>query len=144
MPTKDDNLQESGCFNSNHAKVTAGIFKSSPFFDRKDLVQVKYEMVRAASNGEGNVTEISGAYGFSRKSYYQISKALESGGLCALIPQKKGPKGPSKLNPEVSAFIDAYAEERKDAKANEISAALEAAKGIRLHPRTIHRYLKKN
>jgi len=144
MLSKDENLKENGCFNGNHAKVTAGIFGSSPFFDKKDIVQVKYEMIRAASKNEGSVTEVADSYGFSRKSYYQISKALESGGLCALVPRKKGPKGPSKLNPEVSAFIDAYSEGHKNAKANEIAAALEAEKGVKMHPRTIHRHLKKN
>jgi len=101
-------------------------------------------MVRAASNGEGNVTEVADAYGFSRKSYYQASKAFELGGLCALIPQKKGPKGPSKLDPEALAFINDFSEERKNAKASEISAALEAEKGVKVHPRTISRHLKKN
>jgi len=144
MPTKDENLKESGCFNSNHENVTAGIFGTSPFFDKRDIVQVKYEMVRAASNGEGNVTEIADAYGFSRKSYYQTSKAFESGGLCALVPQKTGPKGPSKLNEEVLAFIDSFSAEHKNAKAAEISASLEDEKGVKVHPRTIYRHLKKN
>jgi len=53
MPTKDATLKETGCFNSNHDNVTAGIFASNPFFDKRDIVQVKYEMIRAASNGEG-------------------------------------------------------------------------------------------
>jgi len=144
MPTKDENLKESGCFNTNHANVTAGIFDSSPFFDKQDIVQVKYEMIRAATKGEGSVTVIADAYGFSRKSFYQASKAFTLGGLCALVPRKKGPKGPSKLDPEASAFINAFTDERKNAKANEISAALEAEKGVKVHPRTIYRHLKKN
>ena len=144
MPTKDENLKKSGSFNGNHANVTAGIFGSSYFFDKRDIVQVKYEMLRATSNGEGNVTEIADAYGFSRKSYYQANKAFKSGGLIALVPQKKGPKRASKLTPEAVAFIDAFAEEHKNAKSGEISAALEAEKGVRIHPRTIYRYLKKN
>ena len=144
MSTKDETLKESGCFNANHANVTAGIFSSNPFFDKKDVIQVKYEMIRAASNGEGSVTEIADAHGFSRKSFYQIGKAFASGGLGALVPKKKGPKGPSKLNPEALGFINDFSEMNKGAKAGEISAALEAAKGVKVHPRTIHRQLKKN
>ena len=144
MPTKDECLKESGCFNTNHANVTAGIFGSSPFFDKKDAVQVKYEMVRAASGGEGSITEVAGAYGFSRKGYYQISKALEAGGICALIPKKKGPKGPSKLGPEAAEFIALFFSEHKGATAKQASAALEREKGIRVHPRTIYRHIKKN
>lgn len=144
MPTKEDNLREGGCFNNNHGNVTASIFGSAPFFDKRDVVQVKYEMIRAASNGEGSVTKIAGEHGFSRKSYYQASKAFDTGGIVALVPQKKGPRGPSKMNPDVSAFIDSYSSGHANAKAKELSAALEAEKGIRVHPRTIHRHIKKN
>ena len=144
MATKEDYLKESGCFNSNHANVIAGIFESSPFFDKKDIVQVKYEMVRAASGGKRSITDIAGAYGFSRKSYYQISKALETGGLCALVPKKTGPKGPTKLNSEVLEFIASYCSEHKGAKSGQIAAALERAKGVKVHPRTVYRHLKKN
>jgi len=144
MPTKDENLKKSGYFNKNHANVTAGIFDSSPFFDKRDIVQVRYEMIRAASNNEGSVAVIADAYGFSRKSYYQVSKAFQSGGLFALIPKKKGPKRPSKLNAETSAFINTFCEEHKNAKSSEISDALEAEKGVKVHPRNIYRHLKKN
>jgi len=144
MPMKDDALRESGCFNANHEKVTAGIFRSTPFFDRKDIVQVKYEMVRAASNGEGSITEIAEAFGFSRKSFYQASDAFNGGGLNALVPKKTGPKSAHKLNHDTQKFIDTYLADNKKAKASEISAAIEAKMGVKIHPRTIHRFLKKN
>ena len=144
MANKSDSLKENGCFNSNHGNVTAGLFGTSAFFDKRDVVQVKYEMVRAASNGEGSISEIAAAHGFSRKSCYQASRAFESGGLHALVPKKTGPKGPIKLNAEVLEFIGMFVSENKGAKAGEVSVALEAAKGIKIHPRTIHRYLKKN
>ena len=144
MTTKDEQLIENGCFNSNHANVTAGIFGSSPFFDKKDVIQVKYEMVRAAAGGEGSVTEIAGAYGYSRKSFYQISRAFEAGGLCALVPKKTGPKGPTKLSAEALEFIATFFNEHNGAKARQVSVALESEKGIKVHPRTIARNLKKN
>ena len=144
MATKEENLKKNWCFNSNHENVTADIFNDVPFFDKKDLVQVKYEMVRAASREEGSITEIAGAYSFSRKSYYQISEAFKAGGLCALLPKKTGPKKASKLNAEALAFIDVFLAGNKNAKAREISGALEAETGISVHPRTIYRHLKKN
>jgi len=144
MPIKDDVLRESGCFNANHERVTAGIFRSTPFFDRKDVVQVKYEMIRAGSNGESSITEIAEAFGFSRKSYYQASDAFNVGGLGALVPKKTGPKSAHKLNSEMQKFIDSYLTDNKKAKAGEITAAIEAKMGIRIHPRTVHRFLKKN
>jgi len=143
MATKEDTLKKNGCFNSNYKNVSAAIFKTVPFFDKKDIVQVKYEMIRAASKEEGSITEIADAYGFSRKSYYQINEVFQTGGLYALIPKKSGPKGPHKLTQEVLEFIDTYLADHKNAKAIEISMQLEAEKGIKIHPRTIYRYLEK-
>jgi len=144
MSSKDANMKRNGSFNKNYANVSASIFEASPFFDKRDIVQVKYEMVRAASRGEGSIYEIAAAHGFSRKSYYQTSKAFESGGLCALVPKKTGPKGPTKINCEITAYIEGYYAEHPKAGVNEISEALKEEKGVKVHPRTIYRHVKKN
>jgi len=144
MSTKEEILRETGSYNHHHGAVRANIFMTSPFFDKRDIVQVKYEMIRAGRKGEGSITEIASAYGFSRKSYYQISGAFEMGGLGALVPKKPGPKGPTKLNPELQEFIEKYFRENRNAKAGQAAAALEREKGIKVHTRTIYRYLKKN
>jgi len=141
---KEAALKKNGTFNQSYENVTANIFKINPFFDRMDTIQVKYEMIRATANAEGNITEVSGAYGYSRKSYYQINKAFEAGGIYALVPKKTGPKKPHKMNQDAERFIDAFLEGHAKAKAKEISAALEAETGIKVHPRTVYRYLKKN
>ena len=143
MATKEDTLKKTGCFNNNYENVSASIFKSALFFDKKDIVQVKYEMIRAVTKEEGSITEIADIYGFSRKSYYQINEAFETGGLYALIPKKTGPKKPHKLTPEVLEFIDSYLASHKNAKAPEISARLETEKGVKIHPRTVYRYIEK-
>ena len=144
MITKEDALKGGGCFNPNYANVTASIFNKTPFFDKRDIVQVKYEMIRAASNDEGTITKISNDYGFSRNSYYQISKTFHNGGLCALVPKKVGPKKPHKLSAEVAAFIDSFLEGSPNTKVKEISVAIKTSMGIDIHTRTIYRYLKKN
>jgi len=141
---KEDSLLKTNCFNRNHGNVTAGVFGASPFFDSRDIVQVKYEMVRAAENAEGTVADISRSFGFSRKSYYQINEAFQAGGLQALVPKKTGPKKPTKLTPEAAAFIESFLDNKPSAKSSEVSAALEAEVGVSIHPRTIYRYLKKN
>ena len=144
MTVKENSLKKSNSFNNNHENVTADIFRKSPFFDRRDIVQVKYEMVRAASNAEGTIAEISSDFGFSRKSYYQVSKAFQDGGLCALVPKKTGPQKPHKLTPEATAFIGVYLADKPNAKSTELAAALESETGVSIHPRTIYRHLKKN
>jgi len=144
MSLKEDSLKKNNSFNHNHENVKADIFRTTPFFDKRDLVQVKYEMVRAVSNAEGTVTEIASNFGFSRKGYYQISKAFKDGGLGALAPKKTGPQKPHKLTPNATVFIDSYLAAKPKAKAAELSAALESEMGISIHPRTVYRYLKKN
>jgi len=144
MQSKDNLLKKDGAFNNNYEKVTASIFETSPFFDKRDIVQVKYEMIRAAFNNEGSVTKIADLHGFSRKSYYQVKKAFEVGGLPALIPKKTGPKGAFKLDADALSFIDAFRKSHKNAKPEEISAALEEEKNIKVHPKTVGRHLKKN
>ena len=144
MASKEEALKKSGCFFGNYENVTASIFNSAPFFNKKDIIQVKYEMLRAAAKDEGNITEIADTHGFSRKSYYKTNKAFQAGGLYALLPQKTGPKGAFKLNPDVLEFIDSFVGIHKNAKSTEIAAALENEKGVKVHPRTIYRYLKKN
>jgi len=143
MALKEDSLKDNGSFNRNYKNVYADVFKTNPFFDARDLVQVKYEMLRAVLKDGVHVTDAANEYGFSRKTYYQISKTFEDGGLNALIPKKPGPKGPNKLHGKVSEFIDAYVSHHKNAKAREIAAQLEKMLDVRVHPRTIERYFEK-
>jgi len=143
MASKEESLKETGSFNKRFMNVRAEVFGTSQFFDVKDIVQVKYEMLRAVEKDGDRVTDVADKFGFSRKTYYQIYSAFEAGGLGALMPGKAGPKGPSKLQGEAARFIDSYAASNIGAKAKEISARLEAALGVSVHPRTIERYLEK-
>jgi transposase len=82
-------------------------FRSSEFFDARDLVQVKYEMVRQARvEAEGSsVSAAAGAFGFSRQSSYSAAAALAEGGLAGLVPAKPGPRRAHKLTDEVLAHL---------------------------------------
>src|SRR6266542_1672828 len=51
-------------------------FGSSEFFDARDLVQVKYEMVRRVQVDGASVVAAAAAFGFSRPSYYEAAAAL--------------------------------------------------------------------
>jgi len=143
MPTKEMSLKESGSFNKRFMSVRADLFTTNPFFEAKDIAQVKYEMLRAVSKDEVSVTEAAGDFGFSRKTYYQVSKAFSDGGISALVQKKTGPKGPNKLHGDVARFIDEYSSAHKTKKASEIAESLEVSLGVRVHPRTIERYFEK-
>jgi hypothetical protein len=74
-------------------------FVASEFFDSRDLVQVKYEMVRRVRvrvDGDA-VSRSAAAFGFSRPSFYEAQAALEEGGLAGLVPARPGPRRAHKL-----------------------------------------------
>jgi hypothetical protein len=71
--------------NPNPEKVSDPLFATSAFFDARDLVQVKYEMVRRVRVDGEPVSHSAAAFGFSRPTLYQ-ARAIERGGLAALVP----------------------------------------------------------
>jgi hypothetical protein len=58
-------LAEVRCLDPHAQQVTDPEFLPSQFFDARDAVQVKYEMVRKVKAGGGPVTEASAAFGYS-------------------------------------------------------------------------------
>src|SRR5512133_77226 len=94
---KEAALAATRCLNPHPEQVTDPAFLGSEFFDARDAVQVKYEMVRRVKTGRASVTEAAAAFGYSRPSYYQAAAALEASGLEALVPARPGPRGASKL-----------------------------------------------
>ena len=57
--------------------------------------------------GAAKVKEVAAAWDADPSTVWQWKKALHAGGVAALIPGKRGPKGPSKLTPELTAAIRA-------------------------------------
>src|SRR5260370_26206133 len=99
------------CLKPHPEQVTDPEFLASDFFDPRDAVQVKYEMVRKVKAGGAPVTEAAAASGYSRPAYYAAAAALESSGLEGLVPARPGPRGGHKLTQEILAC----AEERRAA-----------------------------
>ena len=64
-------LGQNGTLNARSGNVADELFSSSEFFDPRDLVQVKYEMLRKVRAEGASVTEAAGAFGMSRFSFYQ-------------------------------------------------------------------------
>src|SRR3954453_8924702 len=94
-------LREARCLNPHPEKVTDTAFLSEEFFDARDAVQVKYEMVRRVEAEGMSVTQAAAAFGYSRPSYYEAAAALADGGLDALVPAKPGPRRAHKLTSQV-------------------------------------------
>ena len=113
MPTKRKTesakaklLLEEGTLNPSPEKVRDPKFQQNEFFDPRDLVQVRYEMLRRVSIENASVTEATEEYGVSRPTYYQARSNFDKGGVAGLAPKKRGPRGPHKLQGEVLTFVE--------------------------------------
>jgi hypothetical protein len=89
---KEAALAAARCLNPHPEQVTDPEFRGSDFFDARDAVQVKYEMVRKVKAGGAPVTEAAAAFGYSRPAYYAAAAALKSSGLDGLVPARPGPR----------------------------------------------------
>lgn len=119
-------------------------FVSSEFFDARDLVQVKYEMVRRVRAEGDAVSRSAAAFGFSRPSFYEAAAALEAGGLVALVPSRPGPRRAHKLTAEVVAFVRQQLESDPSLRSVELAEAIAGRFGIRVHPRSVERALARS
>ncbi|MHC4133296.1 MAG: helix-turn-helix domain-containing protein, partial [Planctomycetota bacterium] len=109
------------------------------FFDPRDLIQVKYEMLRAADKEGRPVKEASEAFGFSRPAFYQAQSQFKQGGVTGLIKKRPGPKSAHKLTAEVLAFIEEKVEEGQPLRARKLAPLIREKFGKEVHPRTIER-----
>lgn len=134
-------LAEDGTLNLAPDKVGDPKFQEGGFFDPRDIVQVKYEMLRRVSIDRASVTEISDEYGVSRPTFYQARADFEGAGLAGLVPRKRGPRGPHKLQGEVLAFLKAQVDPGEPIRARELTDRLRIKFGLDVHPRTIERAL---
>jgi transposase len=141
--SKADTLLEEGTLNPTPEMVRDPKFRESEFFDPRDAVQVRYEMLRHVSVDNASVTEASDEYGVSRPTYYQAKANFDAAGIAGLVPKKPGPRGPHKVQGEVLAFLQARLVPGEPVRARELASLVRAELGIEVHPRTIERAIKK-
>lgn len=138
---KADALQEQGVLNPRAGDVTDPLFVEHDFFDARDVVQVKYEMLRRVDAEGRSVTQTAASFGFSRPSFYQAQAALRQRGVAGLLPRKRGPRGGHKLTAEVLGFIAKLRAEDPALRASALARQVEQRFGIAVHPRSIERAL---
>ena len=117
------------------------LFASSDFFDPRDLVQVKYEMVRKVQVDRQPISRSATAFGFSRPSLYQARARLQHGGLAALVPHKPGPRRRHKLDAEVMAFLRELKSEDPSLRSLDLARRVSERFGRKVHPRSVERAL---
>ena len=89
-------LKRTGTLNPHPAAVSDTLFRENRFFDSKDLLQVRYEMLRRHRVEGASVVDVSSTFGISRPTFYQAQIAFGRGGLTGLLPSSAAPsKGTS-------------------------------------------------
>ena len=134
-------LRQQGALNPRPEQVTDQLFLTNEFFDRRDLVQVKYEMLRRVQSDGQPVSRAAAAFGFSRPSFYQAQATFQQGGLPALVPHKRGPKQAHKLTTEVLSLVRQLREQHSSLRPADLAARIQERYGITVHPRSIERAL---
>ena len=134
-------LQQQGTLNPRPKDVSDELFVQDGFFDPRDLVQVKYEMLRRVQADGKSVTDAAASFGFSRPSFYQALSAFEQDGLVGLVPHKRGPKQAHKLTDEVLTFIGEVRQKEPSLRLPDLVKRIQKRFGTKVHPRSIERSL---
>src|SRR5579885_2566127 len=64
-------LRRSGTLHPHPDSVTDALFKANPFFDPRDLLQVRYEMLRRHRVEGASIVDVAATFGISRPTIYR-------------------------------------------------------------------------
>jgi transposase len=141
---KVEALRTERSLNPHPEEVRDEAFTGSEFLDARDVVQVKYEMVRRVRVDGQSVTGAASTFGFSRPSFYQAAAAIDAGGLAALVPARPGPRRAHKLTAEVVAFAVAARAADPSLRPAELVELIAARFAVVVHPRSVERALARS
>ncbi|HVZ35833.1 MAG TPA: helix-turn-helix domain-containing protein, partial [Polyangiaceae bacterium] len=130
-------LAAHGTLHPRARDVRDASFVDSEFFDPRDLVQVKYEMLRRVRSEGQAIAEVTERFGLSRPTFYKAQSDFEREGIAGLLPSKRGPHGPHKLTSQVMAFIARVVAREPELDAPTIAEHVEREFGVHVHPRSI-------
>jgi transposase len=134
-------LKALGVLNPHPERVQAPEFQVDTFFDPRDLVQVKYEMLRMVQVDGASKVDAADTFGVSRPTYYQAEAAYALKGLAGLLPRQRGPKGAHKLTARLMTFIETHLVEHGPLGARRLAQVIQTEFGLTVHPRSIERAL---
>ena len=139
VDAKAEALRRQGALHPHPDTVRDEAFRQGEFFDSRDLVQVRYEMLRRHQVEGQAVTEAAVAFGVSRQAFYTAVAAFEERGISGLLPRRRGPKRAHKCTNEILDFVEQW---RADSPAEkDVSEAIQKHFGVSINPRSIKRAL---
>ena len=135
-------LRDSGTFNPRHARVRHPLFQGSDFFDPQDLLQLKYESLRALQQEHCSIAWAASEFGLSRPTLYQARAHFQAQGLEGLLPGKRGPRKAHKLTPEVRGYVEKLWATQPALSARQMALRIRQRFQVKVHPRTLEKALK--
>jgi transposase len=142
-PKKIRALRSGGALNRYPQKVRHPLFRENAFFDPHDLVQLKYETLRAVQVDGRPIAQAARQFGLSRPTIYEAQQHFQLEGLEGLLPKKRGPKRPRKLTPPVRGYLEELAASHPELKAATLVQRVRRRFGVLLHVRTVEKALQK-
>jgi len=140
---KAEVLRKQGALNTRPENVEEPLFRDSPFFDPRDLVQLRYEMLRAVSEDGRPVSEVTTRFGCSRPTYYKARQDFDEEGLVGLLPRRRGPRGGHKLTDEVLEFVEEQLREDSSLAGTDLAKRVRRRFGIEVYASSIRRALSR-
>jgi transposase len=144
QPSDDPRLKSLREFRALHRhpeKVQDETFRSDDFFDPRDLLQVRYEMLRRHRIEGKAVSAVARSFGFSRQAFYVTDAHFRTQGLAGLLPRRRGPRRAHKCTDEILDFVEQW-RPTEDGKET-IVEAVRRRFGVRINARSIERAMKR-
>jgi transposase len=133
-------LREQRALHRRPETVQDEVFRSDSFFDPRDLVQVRYEMLRRHRIDGKAVSDVAHSYGVSRQAFYVTDASFRAGGLPGLLPRRRGPRRAHKCTDEILDFVERLG--AADGKGTVVEAVRRRF-GVTINPRSIERALRR-
>lgn len=134
-------LRAAGALHPHPEAVQDDAFLGNPFFDSRDRVQVKYEMLRRHRVEGRPVTRVAASFSISRQAFYEALTAFTTMGLPGLVPKRPGPKRAHKCTDAILDFAERWQVDEPERSAERVAAAVRQQFHVTIHPRSLQRAL---
>jgi transposase len=142
IDAKTAELVRSGTLNPHPEVIVDPLFQNNPFFDARDLLQTRYEMLRRHRIEGRSIVEATLAFGVSRPTFYHAQTGFTEQGLAGLLPRLRGPKGRHKLSGEVLQHILALKTADPTLTTAQCVQEIQQRFGISVHRRSLERAMQ--
>jgi transposase len=134
-------LRQHGGLNPHPERIIDPLFEEHEFFDRRDFVQVRYEMLRRVRIEGHAVATAATAFGCSRFAFYEAKEAYQLGGLPALIRRRPGPRHRHKLSEPILARLHECRSRDPAPDVETLARLIRDEFGVNVHRRSVERAL---